>query len=43
MGKHDASSIGSGLVNQLWWLVIGLIVFHLLWRVAVKRYSAVGA
>lgn len=43
MGRLSDRAIFSGLINQLAWIGLGLLVFHVVWRVGVKRYSAVGA
>ena len=43
MGKLKPEAISSGLVNQLLWITVALIVFRLMWHAGVKRYSAVGA
>jgi ABC-2 type transport system permease protein len=40
-GLSQAELIG-GLAMQLAWIVAGSIVLRLVWRVAVRRYSAVG-
>jgi ABC-2 type transport system permease protein len=43
LGKLKPASIQSGIVNQLCWLGLGLIVFRVMWWRGVRRYSAVGA
>lgn len=43
MGRVKPGTAMQGLVNQCAWVLFGLVVFHVMWRVAVKRYSAVGA
>lgn len=43
MGRLKPGFIQQGLINQLAWIAFGLVVFHVLWRMGVKRYSAVGA
>ena len=42
-GQLDFRSIAMGLIWQLGWFGGGLIVFHIVWRLAIRRYSAVGA
>jgi ABC-2 type transport system permease protein len=32
----------SGLAAQLLWILIGLAIFRVAWRHAIRRYSAVG-
>lgn len=43
MGHQGWGAIWGNILNQVMWIVIGLIVFRLMWRAGVKRYSAVGA
>lgn len=43
MGHLSDRAVRSGMVNQLAWIALGLVVFQVLWRRGVKRYSAVGA
>jgi ABC-2 type transport system permease protein len=42
MGRRTLNETVVGLVCQLFWLVAGVVAFRLLWRVSLKRYSAVG-
>jgi len=42
-GHTSLNSMKGGLINQVAWIALGIVVFHLLWRRGVKRYSAVGA
>ncbi len=42
-GGLSGQEIAIGLGVQAIWLVVGIIVFRLLWRAAIQRYSAVGA
>jgi ABC-2 type transport system permease protein len=41
-GQLDTAGLWTGFALQIVWLVIALIVSALVWRVGVKRYSAVG-
>jgi len=41
-GRVSWNATVGGLINQVAWIAIGLIVFRLLWWRGVKRYSAVG-
>jgi ABC-2 type transport system permease protein len=43
MGRHKWPAIQGDMINQVVWIITGLVVFHIMWRVGVKRYSAVGA
>jgi ABC-2 type transport system permease protein len=43
MGRVSPRALSSGLANQAAWIIAGLVVFWLIWRAGVKRYSAVGA
>lgn len=43
MGRLSDRAIWTGLGNQLAWVAFGLVVFCVMWRMGVKRYSAVGA
>jgi ABC-2 type transport system permease protein len=43
MGRLSPRTIWHGMENQFAWAVFGLIVFRLVWRAGVRRYSAVGA
>jgi len=38
----DTSGLWAGFAFQAGWLVIALTLSALVWRVGVKRYSAVG-
>ena len=42
VGDLSGSELLRGLATQLLWILIGLGVFRLAWRSAIKRYSAVG-
>jgi len=37
-----ADRLLGGLAMQLFWIIVGAIVLRLVWRVAIRRYSAVG-
>lgn len=43
MGRLSDRAILTGLGNQLVWIVAGIITFRVVWRLGVRRYSAVGA
>ncbi|MBK7455776.1 MAG: ABC-2 family transporter protein [Anaerolineales bacterium] len=43
LGKLSAQQIAQGYVMSLIWLGISGLLFYLVWRNGVKRYSAVGA
>ena len=43
MGRQKWRTIEGNLANQVVWVLAGLIVFRIVWRAGVKRYSAVGA
>lgn len=43
MGRQTWSAIQGNLLNQVVWVLIGLVVFHVMWRAGVRHYSAVGA
>lgn len=43
MGHLSWRAIWNHMFNQGMWIIMGLVVFRLTWRAAVKRYSAVGA
>lgn len=43
MGRLSDRAILTGMGNQLAWIAFGVVVFHLIWRLGVRRYSAVGA
>lgn len=42
MGRLAPAEIGLGLLAQTAWLAAGVVVFRLVWRAGVRRYSAVG-
>jgi ABC-2 type transport system permease protein len=42
VGEYSNAELAAGLAMQVLWTVIGIGVFSLLWRRAVRRYSAVG-
>jgi ABC-2 type transport system permease protein len=42
MGRLEPGQIVAGLVCQCMWLTAMLVVFRLMWRAGVRRYSAVG-
>jgi ABC-2 type transport system permease protein len=42
-GQLPREEVIAGLVWQVAWLAAGLVAFRLIWRAAVRRYSAVGA
>jgi ABC-type uncharacterized transport system permease subunit len=43
LGKLPTEQIVMGYVMAGVWLVLSIILFNLVWRNGVKRYSAVGA
>jgi len=43
LGRLNGQQIAEGMISQVVWLVIGYVLFRLLWQAGVKRYSAVGA
>ena len=43
LGKLSAAQIGQGFLMGGIWLSIAVVIFNLVWRNGVKRYSAVGA
>lgn len=43
IGRLSTAEILIGLVTQLGWLAVGVVVFRLTWARAVQRYAAVGA
>jgi ABC-2 type transport system permease protein len=43
LGRLSTSQLGAGVMWQLGWLGLGLLLFRLIWREALKRYTAVGA
>jgi ABC-2 type transport system permease protein len=42
VGDLSNEELARGLGVQLLWILIGLAIFRLAWRSAIKRYSAVG-
>jgi ABC-2 type transport system permease protein len=42
VGNLSTRSLLLGLVAQGLWIVIGLVLYRLAWRVAIKRFTAVG-
>jgi ABC-2 type transport system permease protein len=42
VGDLSNQELVQGLVVQLLWILIGLAIFRVAWRSAIKRYSAVG-
>jgi viologen exporter family transport system permease protein len=42
VGDLSTSELVRGLLVQLLWILIGLAIFRLAWRWAIRRYSAVG-
>jgi len=42
-GNLSMNEIVQGYITGIIWLVVAMILFHLVWREGVKRYSAVGA
>lgn len=43
LGNLSRRSIPNHMFNQVVWVLVGLIVFRVMWRVGIRRYSAVGA
>lgn len=43
LGRVGQSDLAFGLAMQAAWLALSLIVMTVVWRIAVRRYSAVGA
>ncbi len=43
LGRVPSAQILPGFALQVVWLVIGIVVFRLLWASGIKQYSAVGA
>jgi ABC-2 type transport system permease protein len=43
LGKLSGQQIIQGYLTGIVWLVVSIIIFNLIWRNGVKRYSAVGA
>jgi ABC-2 type transport system permease protein len=42
VGDMSTSALLAGLAAQLLWILIGLALFKVAWRAAIKRFSAVG-
>ena len=42
VGRLPEAELLAGLVVQLAWIALGAVVFRYAWRIAVRRYSAVG-
>ena len=42
VGDLSGAELLGGLAVQLLWILVGLALFRLAWRSAIKRYSAVG-
>ena len=42
VGDLSTTELVRGLLVQLLWILIGLAIFRLAWRWAIRRYSAVG-
>jgi ABC-2 type transport system permease protein len=42
VGDLSNAELLRGLAAQLLWILIGLVIFRLVWRHAIRRYSAVG-
>ena len=42
-GNLSMNEIIQGYITGIIWLVVAMMLFHLVWREGVKRYSAVGA
>jgi len=43
MGRQTGNQIIANYLLQLIWIAVGLVVWRLVWRAGLKRYSAVGA
>jgi ABC-2 type transport system permease protein len=43
LGRLGPDAIAQGFVAGLIWLAVAWVVFHLVWRAGVRRFSAVGA
>jgi len=41
-GRLGAAEVGRGFASQAAWLAVALILYRVLWRSGVRRYSAVG-
>jgi ABC-2 type transport system permease protein len=42
VGDLSNAELVRGLFVQLLWILIGLAIFRVAWRFAIRRYSAVG-
>jgi len=42
VGDYSTVELVRGLLVQLLWILIGLAIFRVAWRYAIRRYSAVG-
>jgi ABC-2 type transport system permease protein len=42
VGDLSNAELARGLAVQLLWILIGLAIFRVAWRFAIRRYSAVG-
>ena len=42
VGDYSGQELVRGLAAQLLWILIGLAIFRIAWRFAVRHYSAVG-
>jgi ABC-2 type transport system permease protein len=42
VGDLSNEELVRGLFVQLLWILIGLAIFRIAWRFAIRRYSAVG-
>ncbi|MFL6012235.1 MAG: ABC transporter permease [Gaiellaceae bacterium] len=42
VGRLPEGELLAGLAVQLTWIVLGVVVFRYAWRIAVRRYAAVG-
>ena len=42
VGDYSNVELVRGLLVQLLWILIGLAIFRVAWRYAIRRYSAVG-
>jgi ABC-2 type transport system permease protein len=42
VGEYSDARLAGGLAMQLFWTLVGIGVFSLVWRYAIRRYTAVG-
>jgi ABC-2 type transport system permease protein len=42
VGEYSNARLAGGLAMQLFWTLVGIGVFSLVWRYAIRRYTAVG-